>query len=198
MTSLFDEIAAEAEEVRSAPSDEKLRSVALKASELVQLDAEADELERLLKDVRERSNVIRHKDLPDLMMELDLGEFSLASAGVRIKVESFAKAGISAEWDDERREAAFEHLEEIGGADLIKATLTVSAARGDLERIREMQQTVTDILHQRGVQATVSVGMSVHWKTLSTFVKEVVEKGDKIDLEKLGATVGNVAKIRKA
>lgn len=198
MSSIFDQIAAEADDIKSAPSDEKLKSVATKAMELVELDEEATQLQEILRDVNERANLIRHKELPDLMTEVDLNSFSLATAGVTIKIEPFAKAGISSEWDEERRERGFQHLEEIGGGDLIKATLTLSAGKGDLDRIREMKQTIEDILHQRGVQASVSIGLSVHWKTLSSFVKEVFEKGDKIDLEALGATVGNVAKIRKA
>ena len=42
-----------------------------------------------------------------------------------------------------------------------------------------------------------SIAQSVPWNTLTAFVKEQVEAGTVIDLKKLGATVGQVVKLKK-
>lgn len=217
----MEDLAAEAEDLRHVPTEAETARLREMCMELVLADREKAELESKLSDVKQQINKLSHKDLPDLMNSLDIDHQGLASANVDIVLSDYAKASIPKDWGDNRRTAAFAHLEELGGGDLIRSTMTLSAGKGELDTMRllsglvqalidapatddqhERISAITDYLCEHGQRMDFSGGvssnveLSVPWNSLTSFVKEQASKGAEMKLDLIGATVGQVVKIK--
>lgn len=222
--SIFDELAREAADVSSAPSDEQIAKLRVKALELVSAEEEVSRLERDLEAAKQRKNALAHKELPEIFNDLGVDNFGLADAGefgVDLQLSPYYKASIQADWDEDKKERAFDHLEEIGGGDLVKTEVKFVLGRGQIELARTIVaciRTLAEAMEAEGCgdipQASISKG--VPWNSLTSFVKErtaleqtpdflvLLEQAAEADepppptmnLEVLNATVGQVVKIK--
>lgn len=193
MNDLLEQFARAADGLASVP-DSKMQEMAKLAKELVELDAEVARLEELLKEKKVRRHAVQTKDLPDLMGEI--GVDTTGVDGVQIEVRRKCHASISSSWDDAKKQQAFEHLREIGGEDLIKQTLVVTAGRGSDEKMLAIAQRVRQMLAEVELEAGIKLEPSVQWNTLTAFVRSVLEEGSTpVDLEVIGATYETVAEI---
>ena len=200
--SFMDELANEAADVSGVASDDQLKSLSEKAAEYVALDAEKTSLEGMLKKVNESLTEMKHKTLPDIMLGLDVDRHGLASAGVDIVLEDYAKANISAEWEPEKQEIAFQHLEDLGVSDIIRTQVTFSFSKDQYAHamtvVAMLNMMAEKIEEFEGTEIPVpSVKKSVPWNTLTATLKELHKKGVAVDLEKIGGTIGNIVKIKK-
>lgn len=193
--SFEDLLAQEAAQIDSTPSDAGLARLRKKGQEMLEMDQRIKTLENELKEANVAYWDVRTKDMPDLMAEIGLSSFTL-SDGTEVRVDPYYKANISADWPEDKREASFAHLDDLGAGDIIKTVVTVSFGRGMADELQEWLEKV------RGLNFSfdpppLEMGRSVPWNTLTAFVKEQVTrgKGDKLDLELLGATVATIAKI---
>lgn len=217
MSDLMAQLAAEAADVdmSSVPTEEGMASLRKMAMELVATDARVVQLERDLEAAKQRRLALAHREMPDLMARVGQDRIGLPDAGehgVDIVSEFYAKASISAEWDPDRIQAGFDHLDELGAGDLIKNVVSLQFNRGDHEMVKAFLAALrTDEfadLVRRSTNEDVAfelpdpdVKMSVPWNTLTSFVKEWQgrehdEEDPVMDLEKLGATVGIIVKIK--
>lgn len=198
------ELEAEAADVSSVPTEGDTARLRTLAAELVATEREMMELERLMKERSARRNELRHKEIPDIMAEInqdsmglpDVGEF-----GADLVSEPYYHANIAADWDEERRTSGFEHLEELGGGDVVRSTITVQAGRGDLEPMRRVLNRVRQIMAEENVDGSATLSLSVPWNTLTAFVKEWWSRSHgpeevPMDKDRIGATVGVIAKIK--
>lgn len=197
MSDLMRDLESEAADVSSIPSDDSLTRARRKAQELVDAERLRDELEQKLRDANVRLWDLKMREVPDLFAELGVDSLGLPGAGVDVEIGPYCKANISADWDTERREAGFEHLDALGAGDIVKNTITVTFPRGhDAERAEWLERV-------RGLnfsfeQPELVEARFVPWNTLTAFVKEQVQRGNTdLDLEKLGAQVGTIAIIKK-
>ena len=200
--SFMDELANEAADVSGVASDAQLKSLSEKAAEYVALDAEKISLEEKLKKVNVSLTEMKHKTLPDIMLGLDVDRHGLASAGVDIVLEDYAKANISAEWEPEKQEIAFQHLEDLGVSDIIRTQVTFSFSKDQYAHamtvVAMLNLMAEKIEEFEGTEIPVpSVKKSVPWNTLTATLKELHKKGVAVDLEKIGGTIGNIVKIKK-
>jgi hypothetical protein len=110
---------------------------------------------------------LEQEDLPELMREVELTEFTMED-GSTVKVVDEVDCAIA----EERRQLAHDWLvkNEFGG--LIKTILVVSYDRGDVAKARE---DVLEIMKLTG--RDVALGEKVHPATLKSFVKEQMEAG---------------------
>lgn len=150
-----------------------------------------------LSELESRLNTLAHVELPRFMLEVHQDVIGLPSWDVDLKLQAFYQANIGSTWEEERREKAFAYLESRGDGDIIKAQLVIEAGKGSLATLKELQPLFEKTLEEAGVDATVTVNKSVHHMTLTAYVKEQVEAGEEIELETLGAVVGNIVKIKK-
>lgn len=195
MNDLLEQFARAASDLASVP-DTKMQKLATLAAELVGLESEVDDLEKLLKEKKTRRHLVQTKELPDLMNEI--GVDVTGSGGVRIELKQKCHASISSSWDDAKKSRAYEHLREIGGEDLIKQTLVVTAGRGSDEKMLQIANRVRQILAEVELEAGVKLEPSVQWNTLTAFVRSVLEEGSTpVDLEVIGATYETVAEIAR-
>ncbi len=197
MTDLFDQLAEEATDATAIPDDQKTAQLREKAEELVSLDSTISDLERQLEERKAERKELAMKELPDFMLEMGTDHIGVASAGVDVVLEAYYHANISKEWEDDRRRAAFDHLDELGAGDIIRSIITISAGKEEIEGMRKLLELLGPMLEELGVSAKTDLEMTVPWNTLTAFVKEQTKKGTALDLEKLGATVGNIVKIKK-
>jgi len=225
MSDFMAQLAAEAADVdlSTVPTEEGMTRLRQLGEELVETDRKIREAEAQVKTLTERRMALAHREMPDLMAEIGQDRIGLPNAGehgVDLVSEPYAKASISAEWEAERIAAAFEHLELLGAGDLIKNVVSLQFNRGDHEQVQgflaalrteEFTTIVLDVLRERQPEGTnedvafdlphPDVKMSVPWNTLTSYVKEWVsrdhdETDPVMDLEKLGAVVGTIVKIK--
>ncbi len=204
MDKLFGELAEEASDLSSVPTGEesvRLRNLALK---FVQVSSEVDKLETELSEKKTEKRTMAMTELPDLMNEIGQDVIGLPDANCDLLLSAYYHANISKDWPEEEQVASFDYLEEIGAGDLVKTMVVMQFGRSELDRAR----AVIALIHQAATfmqNAGVGPGeipepiitMSVPWNTLTSFLREQIEKGEILDLEKLGATVGSIVKIKK-
>jgi hypothetical protein len=151
--------------------------------------------EQALKETNKKLQEEYFQNLPVLMEQAGVAEIVLEAEGnnppVKAKSDPYYRANIAADWPEEQRALAFKWLDDNGHGDLIKTDLTISFPREQRSKAIELQKFLTS----KGF--TVSVGQVVHWATLTSWLKEMIEKHKIIPpLETLGATVGQVVKLK--
>jgi hypothetical protein len=191
----------------AAPTDEATRRVATAARALAAADARLARAEALCEAVRKRRNDLATRVLPALMDSVGQDRCGLPDMNCDVVVEPFYAAAIKADWPPERREAAFQHLEELGGGDVVRAELSVQFRKEDLPAARRLLQAVDTWVNKARVDAVTSLDLSVHWKTLTSWLTAHLESErardphlpepntPRLDLDLLGATVGRKAKV---
>lgn len=186
----------EAASADTTPSDQSLSRLNKMGREVVRLDAEVQRLERELKEANIELYDLRTKTMPDLMNELNTDRIGLAAEGVDIVLGSVVHANIAADWPQERKDAGFTHLEELGLGDIVKNTVTVVFPRGRYDDLLEWLEKVRG-LNLPFEPPEMNIDKAVPWNTLTATVKEQLRKGTALDLDKLGATVGMIVTIKK-
>ena len=183
-----------------APSTQESDKLTKLGCELYDTDSLINYLEEELKEAKAHKLKLTMKDLPAYMETIGQDRVGLAVYGVDIVVEDYYHANIAADWDEEKRQKAFRWLEKNGHGDLIKAELTALFPRTLLELARWIRAKIYKLKlpkkFREVVLPEIVIKETVPWNTLTSFVKEQVEKGEKLPLETLGATVGKVAKIK--
>jgi hypothetical protein len=193
MNDLLEQFAKAAGDLAAVP-DSKMQEMAKLAQELVELDSQVTNLEEELKEKKTRRHIVQTKELPDLMNEIGVDVTGVG--GVRVELKQKCHASISASWEDTKKQRAFEHLREIGGEDIIKQTLVITAGRGSDEKMLVIAQRVKQMLAEVELEAGIKLEPSVQWNTLTAFVRSVLEEGSTpVDLEVVGATYETVAEI---
>lgn len=219
--SIFDELASEAANLESAPSDEQIALLRDKCVEMAEADAEVARLERELESAKEKKNTLAHKEIPDLFAQMGIDRFGLPDVGefgADIILSPYFKASIPADWPDDKKKEAFDHLEEIGGGDLIKVEVKFLLGKGESELARRIAEWVSERAEASGLRvAEPSIGQGVPWNSLTSFVKErygrersdefiaAVQQSEEegipvpvsMDVTKLNATIGQVVKVKE-
>lgn len=183
------------------PSDDKIAALRKKAQELYEVSARIERGEALLKELGARKLAIEMQELPALFEQAGMDKIGLPDAGENgadVVVGPHFKASISSEWEQEKQNEAFQFLEDTGNGGLIKVTVSVEFGKGEIDKARELQEIIRK--SPIGNTHPVSVSMGVHWGTLTSWLKEAwanQSRGYDIPLEKIGAIVGQVAKIKQ-
>lgn len=176
-------------------SEDKLQKLRKAVAEVRDLEKVKADQEEALKATNVALYEQYFKHLPDLLDGVGVPSIELAPEGnmpgVVAKVEPYYKANISADWEPEKRQDAFTWLDTNGHGDLIKTEVIVSFnrdMRGDALKFAE---------EQRAAGYSVTTKENVPWATLTSWLKEMVEKHKIMPpLETLGATVGRVVKLK--
>jgi hypothetical protein len=215
--SLFDELASEARDVTSVPNDQSMASLRDKCQELVDKERQVKKLETDLEDAKKELTTLRHKDLPDIFNQIGTTSFTLKAQGdspaVECELRPYFKASIPAEWPDEDKSRAFDHLEQLNGGDIVKTTVSFTLGKGQLDLARSMVAMLR-LLGERMMEEgasdipAASITMGVPWNSLTSWIKErhAYESGEQfaeledqptMDLQVLNATVGEMVKIKE-
>lgn len=189
------EVLRAAQQARVTPSEDMLKRVRDKVREARDLERLKADQEAALKETNAALQALYYRDLPDVFDEAGVSQLTLAPEGnlpgYGAKAEPYYHANIAAEWDEERRNAAFQWLDDNGHGDLVKTTVTLFFPKGS----REGMKKFVDYAQQHGLNCEVKD--TVPWNSLTAWLKDMV-KNKKIipPLETLGATIGRIVKLK--
>ena len=190
---LLQEIATEAAAQKTA---------AATIGEIVALVQEAKDLEETLESLQEayksqsgRYNRIKQYELPKMLKEAGLKEFTLEDGSVKAKKEMYVSGSLPKEEHD--KVMALEYLASLPQGDsLIKNHLSVDFSKGEDNMAKTIYTMVADAMKEMGLDVEqLQLNETVHAMSLQSFVKNMIKGGHNIDPEKLGCATGDVAKF---
>ena len=161
-----------------------LDSMAALARAMVDADASVEQAEVNLKEAKERARVLREETIPSAMQELGLEELKL-DTGQKLSVKQDVYASIPSDKKDE----AFQWLDENGFGGLIKVEVKTDYPKGEAQAAYALFEE----LQTRGIQARY--GQNVHAQTLKAFLREQIAAGTGVPLELFGARPVWTAKL---
>lgn len=175
--------------------DERLRTT---AAELQTLMAKKYKLEAELTEANKAINALQFTKLPELMREAKTDKFGMPNwpgGAADLVEEPFYKAVLpSEEKQADKRNKAITWLVD-NNPDILVTELTVTLGKGELEYLDEVMEAINAGLKKAKLKKNVMAKQTVHWMTLTKYVKEATEKGKTLPLEILGATIGRIAKV---
>lgn len=191
---------------QSVPED-KLEAVRKKLREFRDQQQIKAGLEERLKQVNIALFETEHKTLPDLFNDVGIDKLGLPAEGnlpaYDADLSPYYKASISAEWPEEKRAEAFKWLDDNNHGDIIKSAYVILLPRGARTIALALEKAIKGLKARLPGKKTLQkvdvdyvVKLEVPWNTLTAFVKEQVEKGEAPPLDVLGATVGEIVKLK--
>ena len=168
-------------------ADDELTSVADLAKKAISLEAEIDDLEKMLAERKESLRNLTDERIPDALKEIGMLKFTMDDGSV-IEVKPFYSASIPAD----RRCEAYEWLRAHGYDDIIKNTVSVQFGRGEDDAAGELINTI----RQQGLLPEQAE--KIESMTLKAWVREMTEKGTEFPSDLFGAYTGFKAKIKRA
>ena len=185
-----------------APSSNEIGAIAEMASRMLDLQDEINRTEELLKKQKQDLTKLAEQDLPDLMQELNIKDFTLRN-GAKVQVDDFISGTVPsagaidrAKGDDRvnmeiRQQHCFDWLRGNGAGDLIKNNVEVQFGRNEDDVCDEFAIE----LNSRAINYKRSVG--VHPSTLNSFIKERMSEGKEVPHDLFKIYTGRRAKIRR-
>ena len=184
MTNILDQMEKDAEE-KEIKSDD-LKSISALAKDLNDLEAQIEEQQDVLNDLKNKYRQISEEDLPSKLEEVGMSEFKL-SDGTSISVSRFYSGRIT----EENRDQCFHWLEENGLGDIIKNTVSANFGRGE----DDTANSLANRLEKEGF--TTQTKKWVEPMTLKAVVREQVESGNDLPLETFNVYIGQKVKVKK-
>jgi hypothetical protein len=169
---------------------EACRAYLAKRQELEDATARRDALARELND-------LTNSVLPEMFYEAHVDRVGLPAEGNRsaydVSLKPFYRANIAADWPDEKRSAGFATLAELGLKDLIKYTVTIRFAPGDI-LINPVQEWLDFN------QIEYETDLAVAWNTLSAALKGLCQNNkipSNSQMEAIGGMIGHVVEVKR-
>ncbi len=171
---------------------DRLRDLVFDAFEL---EATIKEMEQGLEAMKANRKKLLTQEIPDLMAEVGTNVFGIPDSDYECRVIPYYHASVK----EPDLPAAVKWLDDNGHGDLPKRTLSVEFNKEDKEVALRIFQRVQQMLAEENVieRTNISMKFAIHWKTLTAFVREQVERGAALPLATLGATIGQTAKFEK-
>ena len=183
-----------------APSSNSIGAVADMAQQMFDLEKEINDLTELLKQKKQNLTKLAEQDLPDLMQELNVKDFTLNN-GAKVEVQDIASGSIpsasaiqKAKGDDKaelevRQQQCFDWLRDTGNGDLIKSNVEVQFGKGEDQACNEFTKELQDrkLFYRRA--------QGVHHGRLNSFLKERLSEGKEVPHDLFRVYVGRRAKI---
>tara|TARA_R100000306_G_C4308290_1_gene108808 strand:+ start:78 stop:653 length:576 start_codon:yes stop_codon:yes gene_type:complete len=142
--------------------------------------------EEKVKGLKRKRDRYLYELIPDKMQEL--GVDSVEVDGNVVKLITFVSGTMPK--DPLQKQAAMDHLRDIGYSDVIKNTLSVQFGRTQDNRAKDLYAD----LEEAGLNP--DLGEKVEPSTLKKVLRDCIENGKKIDLEMFdNANLGTIAKL---
>lgn len=188
----------------AAPEFVQRGPYAQNTDELARLVTELDERELQIKDVgayllklTERRKSLVERLIPDAMDKIGTNVFGIPGTDRECRIKPFYHAVLP----DRIKEPEL-HAEGLAWllenhGDSVRHSLTLEFNREDHERASRVAARINQMLAEEGVSTdtTVQKSFGVHWKTLTSLVKELTEEGKPFPQAALGARIGRTAQL---
>ena len=166
--------------------DASLKALSEKSNQLQKLDDAIKEAEQTLGQLKAEYRELSEVDIPSMLSELGLSEITLKD-GNKISTSTYYSARIS----EDKREEAFNWLNNNGFGDIVKNTVSVSFGREEDDSARKLVDSLEDNGYATAQKKWVEP------MTLKAFVREQVEKGSDLPLETFNVYIGQKTRIIK-
>lgn len=176
--------------VLAAPTD--LTALKAKAKQAMGIEDDIATRLELIGADKEKLRFILEDELPKLMATAGMTEFVVDGVTVKCGIKTFASLP-NAENNPEAFAAGLKYLDTHGAASLAKRTIAILLNREK----KGMANTLVKYLAKKYPDASVTIKVSVHHGTLTTWVKERLERGFDLPLETLGAYQKMIASIKR-
>ncbi len=186
-----------------APASNELGAIADLAQRMFDLEAEIAQLEEHMKQKKQMLKMLAEQDLPDLMQELNIKNFTLSN-GAKVEVKDIIQGSIPSQGAIDRakdpdeqeslrllQQQCFDWLREQGLGDLIKSQVEVQFGRNEDDACNAFTQE----LSSRNLAYKRAVG--VHPQSLNATLRERLSEGKPIPLEMFRVYTGRKANIRR-
>jgi hypothetical protein len=148
------------------------------------------DLEQQLELVKHGIRKIEQDELPEMFTQAGISSITVEATGNHPAFIAERKTVYNASIPDDKRQDAFQWLEQNGHGDLVKSVINIFFGMQEHEaRLRVMK-----ILSDAGVQFYTNE--SVHHMTLKAFVKREIQDGHMIPMDLLGVFVVDEVKIK--
>ena len=186
MSDVWDEITADASafEGLTKEAGTELSDLIRRASEI---NKEISDLEARLSDKKKGRDRYLFELIPDQMREIGLDKVEVD--GNTVSLSTFVSGTMPK--DPLEKEAALQHLTDIGCSDFIKNDVVIRFGVTQHNEAKSLQSELDD----KGLQTTSKTW--VEPMTLKKLIRERVENSQEIDLEMFNANLGTKAKITK-
>ena len=186
-----------------APASNELGAIAEAAQRAQILRDEIDELTKQLKEKEQRLKSLTEQEMPDLMQELNVKNFTLTDGSkvclvdiVSVSIPSAgaidrAKGDVKEELY-ERQQQCFDWLRDNGGGDLIKSNVEVQFGKGEDKSCTEFKKGL------REKRIVFRDSMGVHPSTLKAFIAECLSRGKNVPSEMFKLYTGQKVQIRRS
>lgn len=164
----------------------KLASISKLAAQIQDEEAGIERLEKELTEAKQRHKKLTEVDMPDLMDEIGVEEFTTAE-GLGVKVEKKTRTSLPAA----RMEEGCDWLEEHGHAAIIKRMVSVAFNKDDEEKAKLMAEVLGNTFEQTEQKRTV------HPSTLNAHIRQLIDEGADVDLDLFGVFEQRKAKIKQ-
>jgi len=180
---------------KQAPDAHALQEIRDAARTLRDLCLLIQQTEATLAGHKEQQRSLERQSLPDMFAMAGITKLGLEAEGNMPAYDAVAlpyyRANIAASWPEEQKAEAFTWLEKNGGGDLIKTEIVIRLPR----KATNLRIAVIKALRKLRVDHTVD--LNVPWASLTSFVREYIEKRHKNPpLDVLGADVGRIVRLR--
>lgn len=139
----------------------------------------ADEVERLEAELKVAKRDLTHideKEFPDLFEQVGIDSFKVGNREISVQEKLYG----SLPSKPEERAAAMAELERAGGSGILKAEVSVTYSKGEMEIAEKVAQQLRD----QGVPVVLKE--SAHPSTYQAWAREQLANGVDINLETLG------------
>jgi len=159
-------------------------------SQMFQRRQELDEVvERLKAELQVATEELRDLDerqFPELFDEVGVSSFSVGNRKVELQEKLYG----SLPKDEEELSVALGILKNHGGESLMKVAVSVDFNKGEAEHAKQ----TAELIKQAGYNPVVKE--TIHAATLQKFARDLLEKGEVVDLKALGLYHRRFIKIK--
>jgi len=167
------------------PQEITLDSVSALGTEVVAIDTSLAELARQSKNLSAAKNSITHQQLPEMMSQAGLQDYTMAS-GKKVQMKKIYQAKIK----EEHSTAAYGWLRNNSAMDIVKKQISIEFSPTDHENI----DRAVALLQENNIPFSITQG--VHPSTLKSFVKTCDEEGVDIPHDIFGIYIADYVTIK--
>lgn len=172
-------------------SPEQMKQLHSLVEQLETAEREADDLEEQLKAKKKWVQQLAENDIPELMQSIGVKDLTTLN-GLKVELKEDVRASFFTK-NPEKRGPAFEWLHEHGHDGLIKNVVSAQFGKDQAEVAEAF------VAYCKAFDRPVDVAQKqdIHHQTLLAFLREQLEMGTGVPLEKFGAIVQKFARIKR-
>lgn len=165
--------------------DNILAQISQTARDIMDARNEVADCEEALKQSQQRLRTLQEEVLPELMAEANQEQLTTAD-GLKVSIRDVVRGQPTKANEEE----AYEWLRQNGQGGIIKNEIVAKFSKGDDEKVQEALEALT------GLGITGQTKSSVHWQTLGSLVRELLEQGKSVPLDLLGVKIWRQADVK--